>query len=167
MKPTSLQIFIRYCCIALACGLIQAALIFRFQPSPSDFSVNRTISGTYKVSDGQGGTLTTTSVNGESLYCVINYLGPRNSCITRYEGRDVTVKLASYRHVFGSGNVVVEIAANTGDRTIFTVNKLMHLWWFSSIGFGLLMTAASAVVFGFIYQFFLNWRNKHGRSRSR
>jgi hypothetical protein len=85
----------------------------KFEPSIDSLKViNKTVSGRFVQSGGEAGTIPYASVNGVSLACSINIEGSGSSCPPYYAGRDVTVSLASYEHLFGTGLVVLLIKSS-------------------------------------------------------
>lgn len=146
--------------IGVASLAIQIFLVYRFEPSPADFAIKRTITGKYSVSDGQAPTRATTAVNGHPVFCSISYLGPGDSCIYQYRSHVVTVALAEYEHLFGTGEVVVEITGKNLTRTFFDPNKRMHLWWISSIGGAVTASTITTTLFSIGYLMLLKRRKK-------
>jgi multisubunit Na+/H+ antiporter MnhB subunit len=154
--------YLPFVLIGIASVLIQIFLVYRFEPSAADFAVKRTITGTYTVSGGQARTRATTAVNGYPVFCSISYLGPADSCLSQYGGHAVTVALAEYEYLFGTGEVVVEIAGKNLVRTFYDPSKRMDMWWVSSIGNAINVSILTAALFGFGYLMLLKRRNKHG-----
>jgi hypothetical protein len=155
--------YLPYCIIAIFSVLAQFALIYVYAPTPADFKVQSTITGIYKVSGGEAGTRVVTEVNGVSLMCSINYGGPRDSCSTHLRDLEVTVKQATYRHVFGTGEVVMEISSKNGDLIRYRAEDRIRWWWRSSIMGGFNYALMCTVIVGIIYFKFLNRKNKNGK----
>ena len=115
----------------LACVLIQLPLIWWFYPDPIDFSPNTTVHGMYAY-NGNGRLQATSTISGRSLFCGISYLGAEGNCGSKLAGQFVTAKLATYKHLFGEGKVLMEARAPNGDEIIYSADLRMELWRFNS-----------------------------------
>jgi hypothetical protein len=113
---------------ALTCLVVQALLIWWLFPTPTDFLPTRSVSGTYIFDGGTLHSRSTSKIGNASLFCAISYFGPEDGCSQRLDGKVTTASLASYRHLFGTGEVVVELVAADGDRVSYTSAVLMRQW---------------------------------------
>ena len=97
----------------LGCVAIQLPMVWWLYPNPQDFSSTATVQGIYDFNGGGARTGATTKIGARSLFCGISYLGPAGGCKQELAGQFVTAKLATYKHLFGAGEFLVEARATS------------------------------------------------------
>jgi hypothetical protein len=132
MRYLLLRIFLKD---AARLFLLQLPFIFYFAPALGDFVNVTTIEGVYSyTSSGIG--RSQTEVGSHRIFCSIGVFGPEDSCDRKgLNGSQVTVDLAQYKYLFGTGEQVLGISISTPSRMNYTYSPrwIVDTWWNNSI----------------------------------
>lgn len=134
--------------VFLVTSIFQGLVIWWLYPAPEDFAPFKTVTGIYSYNGGGAKSRPRSFIDKKEVFCSISYLGPEGSCAYRYlEGKLVTAQIAHYKHLFGIGEVLMEIKgpypiyAYSGDE------QMVESWRSNSIGSSILNSFIAALIF--------------------
>lgn len=112
---------------------LQLVVIWWLAPSPNQFAVTRPIVGTYKYDGGNARSRTYTKIDELPIFCSASFIGPLDSCGRSYlKGTRVRADVAEYRHLFGSGEIVVVIRSGNATLLQRSADEMVSNWIFNS-----------------------------------
>lgn len=151
--------------VFLSAFIFQLVFIWYLYPSPSDFVPIETITGKYTYEKGNSRSNGHSFVAKHQIFCTVNSIDSDSPCRYSYlEGKNVTVRIARYRQLFGVGEVVVKAMTEDGRVPIeYSGEQLVLQWCSLSLLRPILQAAVLVVIFNAIRKYrFLKKEQKNG-----
>lgn len=145
--------------VTLLAMLVQLFLIWLFYPTPDQFVLTKTVTGTYVFDVGNSKSRTYTAIEQvrdsrtvrEPLFCSVSFIGPMGSCEQKYlDGRLVTADIGRYKHLFGEGSVPMRITSN---KQIF-LDRDKKQWDEEWLTASLIVATFASIVIGVLFRLF-------------
>jgi hypothetical protein len=120
--------------IGLTTFVLQLIPIWLLHPSADSLNAVRTIKGFYEFDGGKSPAASpVTMIAGEQIFCMRDFSGDGRACPQRFKGKTVTAVIGSFRHLFGSGEITLEIVATDGDFVRYSPTQILKDWLRSSL----------------------------------